>query len=257
MKIIFVGTGSGKTSRVRFHSSIFIESNNHGLLIDTGDGISKALLKQNIKTNSIDSILLSHYHADHFSGIASLLTQMKLAKRTKQLKVITHKNLIKSLKIFLNSCYLFEENLGFKLLLNGFTFNRKEKVSGNISFTAKKNSHIFRKNILKNYPAKQFVSSSFHISADLNNIVYTSDIGSADDLLLFKKYKTDYMIAESTHVTPEQTLASAKVMNAKKIFLTHFGDEDEQKIKGWFGKLAGADKKSVKICYDGLKFQLP
>lgn len=254
MKIVFAGTGSGKTSRKRFHSSVFIECDRHGLLVDTGDGISKTLLAQRIKTSAIDSILLSHYHADHFSGIASLITQMKLAKRMKRLKIFTHKNLIRPLKTFLNSCYLFEENLGFELSLCGFTFNREEKISSNISFVAKKNSHIFRKNILKNYPAKQFVSSSFYLNIGSNKIFYTSDVGSADDLFLFKNHQINFLISETTHVSSSQILFAAKTMGVSKLFLTHISDEDEKKIASWHKNLSKSDQKKVKICFDGLKF---
>ena len=256
MKIIFVGTGSGKTSRKRFHSSIIVKSNDHSMLVDTGDGVAKALLTLNIKTNSIDSILLSHYHADHLSGIASLITQMKLEKRTKQLKVFTHTDLVKPLNAFLNTSYLFKENLGFKLVLSQFKFGTKQKVSGSISFVPQRNSHIFRKKILKNYPAKQFVSSSFLLNVGFAKIIYTSDVGSTNDLFLFKNHQTDYLITETTHMTAGQVLSAAKTLNVSKLFLTHIGDEDEKKITAWHKNLSEADQKKVKICYDGLKIQL-
>lgn len=253
MKIIFAGTGSGKESLKRFHSSIFIRSKDHSMLLDCGDGISKALLMLNIKTNSIDSILLSHYHADHFSGIAMLITQMKLEKRTAPLSVFTQANLVKPLKNFLNSAYLFEENLGFKLCLRWFKFGSKQKVSDSISFVPKRNSHIHHKKILKKYPAKNFVSSSFLLNIGSNKIFYTSDIGSAEDLFLFKNRRIDYLISETTHVTAGQVLLAAKKLNVSKLFLTHIGDEDEKKIVRWYKNLSKADQKMVNICYDGLK----
>lgn len=226
------------------------------MLIDTGDGIAKALLTFNIRTNSIDSILLSHYHADHFSGIASLITQMKLEKRTKQLIVFTHANLVKPLKTFLNTGYLFEENLGFKMVLSGFKFGVKQKVSGSISFVPKKNSHIFRKEVLQKYPAKQFVSSSFLLNVGSTKIFYTSDVGSANNLFLFKKHRTDYLISETTHLTTGEILSAAKTLNVSKLFLTHIGDEDEKKIMDWHRNLTKPDRKLVYLSYDGLQIDL-
>ncbi len=256
MKITFVGTGSGKTSRKRFHTSIFVKSKDSGMLIDTGDGVSKALLTLNIKTNSIDSILLSHHHADHFSGIASLITQMKLESRTGLLKVYTHKNLVKPLKNFLNNCYLFEENLGFKLVLSGFKFgvNYNYKVNDSISFVPERNSHIIHKKILEKYPSKHFVSSGFLLNFHSTQIFYTADIGSAEDLLLFKNHRIDYLISETTHVTPEQILLTAKKLNVSKLFLTHISDKDEKRIVSWYKNLSKANQKNVRVCYDGLEF---
>ena len=64
----FIGTGSGKTSLNRFHSSFFIKTSNYNLLIDAGDGESKALLSQGIDFNTIDGILFTHLHPDHYTG---------------------------------------------------------------------------------------------------------------------------------------------------------------------------------------------
>lgn len=256
MKIIFVGTGSGKTSRRRFHSSILIKSKRHNLLIDTGDGVSKALLELKISPNSIDSILLSHYHADHYSGIASLITQMKLARRTKQLNVYAHKNLTKSLNEFLHSSYLFQENLGFELSVNEFRFDTKQKISDLISFIPKQNSHITRKKILKKYPAEQFVSSSFLLDVGSYKIFYTSDFGTIDDLFLFKHHQIDYLISESTHLSAKRIFAVFKKLHAGELFLTHISDEDEEKITNWLRNLSKSDRKLVHICSDGLQIDL-
>ena len=75
MNIVFIGTSSGRTSLSRFHSSLFFEHPKFGLLIDAGDGISKALLSAGKNQNDIDIILFTHFHADHFGGIAGLVTQ--------------------------------------------------------------------------------------------------------------------------------------------------------------------------------------
>ncbi|MCK5087559.1 MAG: MBL fold metallo-hydrolase, partial [Melioribacteraceae bacterium] len=99
MKVTFIGTGSGKVSLERFHSSILVSKKNSNLLIDVGDSISRALLNLNISINSIDQILISHNHADHYSGIASLVTQMKLLERSKPLKIFTHQLLSDNLKL--------------------------------------------------------------------------------------------------------------------------------------------------------------
>lgn len=256
MKIIFVGTGSGKTSRKRFHSSIFVKSKSHNFLIDTGDGVSKALLELKIDPLSIDSILLSHFHADHFSGIASLITQMKLSGRTSLLKIYTHKNLAVPLIDFLNINLLFKENLTFKLSIHKFGFGRKQKVSGSISFVPKQNSHIIQKLRLKKYPVEQFVSSSFLLNIGSNKILYTSDVGSEADLLLFKHHQIDYLISELTHVNTAQIFSAFKKLNAGKLFLTHIGDDDEKKMINWHRNQLKLNKKLVHICFDGLQINL-
>src|SRR5210317_870930 len=124
MELTFIGTGSGKTSLNRFHTSILISENDHRLLVDTGDGISKALLASDISVNSIDSIIISHTHADHFAGVASLLTQMKIHVRTSPLAIFIHKDFLKFLSEFINVSYLFKETIGFDLKIIGYEFDQ-------------------------------------------------------------------------------------------------------------------------------------
>lgn len=252
MKLQFIGTGSGKTSLKRNHSSILISSSKHNLLIDAGDGISKVLLSQNINYNSIDSILFTHYHADHFSGIASLITQMKLTGRKKTLTIFTHKKLINALKNFLNSCYLFDEKFEFDFKIIGFTENEKIIINEEINFTARKNSHIKSKTDLKNYTHINFLSFSFYFEAGKKKIIYTSDIGSADDLLLFKENDADYFITETSHITLEKIYNFYKIQNPKRLFLTHIDDENEEKISAFISKLKTSDKKRIIAVSDKL-----
>lgn len=253
MKIIFIGTGSGKTSLKRFHSSFLIKLKAYKLLIDVGDGIAKALLKQNINLHSIDAILFTHYHADHFAGIASLITQMKLIERTKPLKIFTHENLIEQLISLINSVYMFKESLDFELEIIGFEHNEEKIINDRIKFTAKQNSHIYQKEFLKHYPAKQFVSFSFLFDIEKKIIFYSSDIGSKDDLYLFEGNKINYMIIESTHITPLEIYNAFNKINPNKLFLTHIDDEQEKIISNWYKRLKEKDKRKIFVCYDGME----
>ena len=142
MKLQFIGTGSGKTSLKRAHSSILISSGKSNILVDCGDGTSRALFKNSADFNSIDSIIFTHYHPDHFSGIASLIAQMKLNKRKSELTIYTPKNLLEPLKQFLITSYLFMEAINFDIQFIEYDFNSECRIDENFSFLAKQNSHI-------------------------------------------------------------------------------------------------------------------
>lgn len=249
-KLQFIGTGSGKTSLKRNHSSILISSNDYNLLIDAGEGISKALLSQNINYNSIDSILFTHYHADHFSGITSLITQMKLSERKNDLTIFTHNNLIETLKNFLNSCYLFDEKLGFDFKIMGFNEEEKIIINDEINFTARKNSHIKQTEVLKNYNHINFISCSFYFLIGNKKIIYTSDIGSAEDLYLFKAIPADYFITETTHVTLEEIYKAYQIQKPKRLLLTHIDDESEFKISQFISKLNSTEQEKIICTFD-------
>ncbi len=256
VEIIFVGTSSGQTSATRNHSSIFIKTNNNNLLIDAGDGIAKALLIQKINYDEIHSILFTHYHADHFAGIASLVTQMKILKRKHPLKIFTHRNLVSQFESLLNSVYMFKESLGFELRIISFSFDEKVHANDKIKFTAKQNSHLRQKEHHKNYPDDIFVSSSLLLEIGEQKLFYTSDVGTGNDLFLFDNYKIDYLITEACHININDIYKFITTNNPGKIFITHYDDEYEAELRRWKNSLKDSEKQRITICYDGLSFSI-
>ncbi len=252
MKLTFVGTGSGKTRTDRFHSSLLFSINGFNLLVDAGDGISKALLFAKVDFNSVDAILFSHYHADHFGGIASLFTQMKLTARTERLKFYTHKSLVKPLTEFLATTYLFLETAGFEVEINGFEFDEKFKITHGLNAVAKQNNHIKNSHGV-DAENISFVSSSFLFEIDNKKIFYTSDVGAPEDLLLFENEKINWLITETTHVTTAEIQAAVEKLNPQKTFLTHIDEEDESELNNWVRKLN--DDKII-IAQDRAEFTL-
>ena len=57
---------SGDPKNIRTRSSIFLESENTKLLIDTGPDLREQLLREEI--TEADAILYTHGHADHVAG---------------------------------------------------------------------------------------------------------------------------------------------------------------------------------------------
>lgn len=253
MEILFIGTGSGKTNLNRYHSSLIIKNNNNILLIDAGDGVSRALISQGVGFKEIDSILLTHYHADHFSGIASLITQMKLVRRNSPLKVYTHAGLADSLRSFLNLCYVFEESLDFKLTIIPFESGVKISLNERLFFIAERNQHIKDKYGLAGSTGINFISCSILIGDNEKNVFYSSDIGSADDLYLFEEFPIDVMISETAHLSAELVFDGYLQIKPEKLILTHIDEPDEKKLIEWHKSLNEADKEKIIIAYDGYK----
>lgn len=251
MKLMFIGTGSGQTSLKRNHSSILIKHNNHNLLIDCGDGTAKALMQRGVSFKSVDSILFSHYHADHFAGIASLITQMKLCNRENLLTLFTHNNLVEPLDNFIKYSYMFKKALGFDISLTPFDFNKEVKIIDDLSFTAKQNTHITNKHNVDDYDESKFVSSSFLLKTRDEEVVYTSDIGNKDDLFLFKDIPPEIFITETTHINFDWLLDVEKIIKPGKIILTHISDEDEFRIENWCRNLPLEYHKKILVAEDG------
>ncbi len=255
MKLTFIGTGSGKTALNSFHTSVLFTKNDYNLLIDTGDGIAKALISAGVSFRSIDSILISHTHADHFAGIASLLTQMKINGRTEPLNIFIHSAFPDFLKNFINVSFLFQETIGFELNILGYEFDRSFKLENDLEILPKQNSHIRNKDNLTNYNRLEFVSSSFLIKSNSVNIFYTADIGSKNDLFLFDKFSVDYMITETTHIDLNEITDAVKIINPIRCYLVHINDEEL--LKNEINKLSSDRKSKFQLTHDGMRVILP
>jgi ribonuclease Z len=231
LKIIFIGTGSGKTSLKRFHSSILINTKEYNLLVDAGDGISSALLKNKIPFNKIDGILLTHFHPDHYTGIASLIVQMKMVDRKNELTVFVHHDQLKYLKDFILHSYLFNENMGFRIGYKTFSEKRPVKVGEKITFKVKQNSHLDEYKKFNKIYQLGLSCSSVLLQINKKNILYSGDIGDANDLLLFRKNKIDILITESSHIVFDDMVSVLRKLNPEKVYFTHIGDEREKDLE--------------------------
>lgn len=88
VKVQFLGSGDSFGSGGRFQTCIMVEGPNCRFLIDCGTSSMIAMRAQGVEPNSIDAILLTHFHGDHFGGVPFILIDAMLAsKRNRPLTV--------------------------------------------------------------------------------------------------------------------------------------------------------------------------
>ena len=255
MKITFLGTSSGKTSLKRYHSSILLSSKEYNLLVDAGDGISRAFISNAININSINGILFTHLHPDHFSGLPALIVQMKMVNRKDPLEIFIHKSLVKVVEDFIIHSYLLPEKMGFKIHYKTFQDDERISITEKFSLIAKKNSHLRDlENYQNKYPSLSLYSASFLFESEGKKIIYTSDIGSEEDILLFNEIIPDLFISEVTHLSPLTLLKKIKSIEPKMTFLTHYADEYISALSEIMANLPNALKEKVILAVDGISF---
>jgi len=81
------GTGGTVPQLDRFLSCAYFRFNGVGLLIDCGEGTQLAVKKAGFSLGKISTILLTHFHADHCSGLPGLLLSMGNEGRTEPLLI--------------------------------------------------------------------------------------------------------------------------------------------------------------------------
>ncbi|MBQ7599991.1 MAG: ribonuclease Z [Clostridia bacterium] len=76
LDVCLPGTGGTVPRLDRFLSCCYLRYEGTGLLIDCGEGTQLAVKKAGFSLGKINTILLTHFHADHCSGLPGLLLSM-------------------------------------------------------------------------------------------------------------------------------------------------------------------------------------
>jgi len=84
-----LGCGDAFCSGGRLQTCFHLRTCEQTFLLDCGATVLLAMQQQNIDPESIDGILLSHLHGDHFGGVPFLLIHAQfVAKRTRPLTIV-------------------------------------------------------------------------------------------------------------------------------------------------------------------------
>ncbi|MGN0514018.1 MAG: ribonuclease Z [Lachnospiraceae bacterium] len=93
LELCLLGTGGMMPLPNRWLTSLMMRYNGSSILIDSGEGTQIAIKEKGWSFNPIDVICITHFHADHISGLPGLLLTMGNAERTQPLTMIGPKGL--------------------------------------------------------------------------------------------------------------------------------------------------------------------
>lgn len=85
MKVIPLGTSSGKPTIKRNVSALAVAREAEWLLFDCGEGAQTQIARAGLSPNRLVAIFITHLHGDHFNGLPGLLSTMGLDRRTREL----------------------------------------------------------------------------------------------------------------------------------------------------------------------------
>lgn len=93
LDVCLLGTGGMMPLPYRWLTALMMRYNGTGILIDCGEGTQIALKEKGWSPKPIDIMCLTHFHADHVSGLPGMLLTMGNAERTEPLLIIGPKGL--------------------------------------------------------------------------------------------------------------------------------------------------------------------
>ncbi len=105
IRIVFFGTGGSWPSPERNVMSIGVQIDGEVLLFDCGEGTQRQMMRTNMSFMKIKRIFITHYHGDHFLGLAGLIQTMALNDRKEPLEIYGPEKTIDILTKYLSIGY--------------------------------------------------------------------------------------------------------------------------------------------------------
>ena len=93
LSVFFAGTGGSVPSARRGLPAVLIRRGGEHILIDCGEGTQRQLIKS-VGLADIDSVFITHFHADHWLGLPGMLKSFALRERTQPLSVYGPRGLL-------------------------------------------------------------------------------------------------------------------------------------------------------------------
>jgi ribonuclease BN (tRNA processing enzyme) len=243
MKLTIAGCSDAFGSGGRFHSCYVLDTSKGRILLDCGANSPLALKRAGITVSSIDTIIISHCHGDHFGGLPFLfLERMFIERGPKPIEIVGPPG-IKERSEALFECVYPSLNT----LQRDFEISYKELVP--------RSRAAWRDLPIKTYEVDHYSgtpSLALSLTDEGRIFGFSGDSGWCDGVIeagrgadLFMTECTFFSTQAAMHLDYLTLAARFSEIGAKRYVLTHMGEE----------MLASLDKIDTSRCIaaeDGL-----
>lgn len=137
LDVCLLGTGGMMPLPRRWLTALMCRYNGSNILIDCGEGTQVAIKQKGWSFKPIDVICITHFHADHISGLPGLLLTMGNAERTEPLTMIGPRGLEKVVK----ALRMIAQELPFEIIFIELSGDRQIIDIGEYKINAFKVKH--------------------------------------------------------------------------------------------------------------------
>jgi ribonuclease Z len=246
-----LGTSAAVPSRQRGFSCIGVQEDEDIVLMDCGDGAIRNVLRFDIDLRRVSSILISHYHSDHLSGLTQIIETMGMKRRTEDLTIFGPTGLKEYFAVIQKTT-----NVAFNRL---FQIKLTELSPKQEFFTQSQKVMCFEMD--HTIPCLGYRLESrgkvIAFTGDTQACPSVEELGIGSDIFIHEAtfLQKEVELAQPTkHSTPKEAAEGALVCKTQKLVLTHVNDDHETPEE----MISEAEKifEKVLIAYDGLKIQL-
>jgi ribonuclease BN (tRNA processing enzyme) len=291
-ELIILGSGSGFATRDRFCTSIALLVERSLYLLDCGEPCAALLFRHGIDPLALKALFISHMHPDHVSGLAALLSSLKLLGRSSarkfrpwsvhrndpwyratlrfppldvpggkepeprsQVSIVLPSEAVEPIKTYFPAVYLVPSLLPFDLDLRPV----EEGLTyddGLVRVTAVPNTHLSaifsHEKLVEEYPHMALESYSYKIEAEGHKFIFSGDITTLDELNPLLD-GAETLIVEVAHYDPTDIGPFVRDLSMKRVVLTHIHPGLEDRVPALVEEWADP---RIQMAYDGLRVPL-
>jgi len=215
------GVGDGLPCPDRDHASFLYRFGETSLLVDCGEPIDGRFKAGKLSYDLMDSILISHLHADHIGGFFMLMQGCWLERRRKELPVHLPGSAIRPMRTMLKTALLFDELLRFRLRFAPLRAGKPIAV-GDVRITPFPTTHLeeLRAVFQKRYRGV-FASYCFLMESGRVRVGHSADLGRPEDLEPLLTQPLDLLVCELAHFTPAKIFSWLQGRRIKRVAFVH------------------------------------
>ena len=223
-----IGCGDAFASGGLFNTCFYLRGGNWNILIDCGASSLVALKKQGINPLEIDLIAVTHFHGDHYGGIPFMILDGSVrAKRDKPLTIVLPPGGSERLSRLMEALYP-----GTAGLLDGPLYIIREFSSTKPIDFSSVHQEDLQLEFFEMVHSPPALPHGVRVSLQDKVISYSGDsewndniisLAEQADLLVLECYAFDTPM--KAHLDYTTILDHLPELNARKIMLTHFGDQ--------------------------------
>jgi ribonuclease Z len=222
-RLIFLGSGAALSDAKRENTYLVLQGKESAILVDVGGSPVQRLLQAKVPLDSIDHVILTHYHADHLYGLPILLMDMWLDGRKKVLHLYGLSETIRVARAVLEAFdWQAWHNHGFF----STEFHTLDVPPNGIVPVL--DTHEFNISATRTKHYVPTIALRFQDHSTGKSIAYSCDTGVTEAVVGLAR-GADILIHEATtideesdgHTTAKQAGAQAQLAGVKKLVLVH------------------------------------
>ncbi len=223
ISITFLGSGDAFGSGGRLQPCVHVDTGAWPFLLDCGASSLTAMRRFGINPNDIDTILVSHLHGDHFSGIPFLLRETQiLADRSKSLTIAGPPGLEDAVRacmsIFFPGSWSRELDFGLAFI-EMEAFRTYPFGSVGVTLFPAVHSYATRPHSIR----VDFGLKALAYSGDTRWNTHLIDACESTDLLICECFKFEGPL--ENHLDYQTLRMNRHLLNTRRIVLTHMSHE--------------------------------